>query len=175
MGYAGGRVRRGAVGWTAFVIALALIGAAVAGCGGTSELTGGSPTTAPAVTISTTGAAAYLSGLRTAQSGLARAEATIPANPRTPAALARSIRLLAGAVGRLAAGLEALHPPAIVEGAHRRLIAIVRSYEARLTAIARTAAKPGGRAVADTTLVSATETASRRFTAVVAQINGVLK
>lgn len=162
------------MGRTSVVIALALSGAALTGCGGTSPAHGG-VTTAPAVTVSSSGAGSYLGGLRAAESSLAHAERAIPAHLATPAALARSIRLLAGAVGRLAAGLEALQPPAIVAGAHARLISIVRAYEARLTAAARAATKPGQEASTGAALLSATNAASSRFTTAVSQINGVLK
>jgi hypothetical protein len=162
------------MGRTAVVMMVALSGAALAGCGGSSGSLGG-VTTAPAVTISSAGASAYLGGLRAAESSLARAEQAIPAHPSNPAALARSIRLLASAIGRLAAGLEVLRPPAIVAGAHARLIAVVRAYEGRLEAAARTASRPGQEAATGAALLSATNAASSRFSTVVGQINGVLK
>jgi hypothetical protein len=146
---------------TACVIAAA---ATIAGCGG-----GGQTATSSA------SASRYLSTLALEQRGLAAAERAIPVNPRTPAALARSIRLLARAVGKLGDDLSATDPPAAVRPAHGRLVAIVRSYVRSLSAAAQEATRPGRESAAASALVSSTSTASSSFTRTVSEINARLK
>lgn len=116
----------------------------------------------------------YLAQLGTEQTKLANAEQAIPTNPRTPAALARSVDLLDAAVRRLADGLAAIKPPATVASDHARLIAIMRGYAAQLNQAARIAVGPGGERRAGALLISATEQASRSFTATIDKIDSTL-
>jgi hypothetical protein len=138
--------------------------ATIAGCGGSGH----------SATRSAS-ASRYLATLALEQRGLAAAERAIPVNPRTPAALARSIRLLARAVGRLGDDLSATAPPAAVRPAHGRLVAIARSYAASLSAAAQEATRPGRESAAASALVSSTNTASSSFTRTVSEINATLK
>jgi hypothetical protein len=169
------------------LIAVAVSSAALTGCAGTTLLanrdqrssmpTGttstatttstGTPTTSPE-------AEAYLQALSREQAKLAAAERAIPRGARTPAALARSIRLLQRAIVQLAGDLQAITPPDQVARAHGALVFIVRSYAVRLGAAARLAVRPGGELRAANMLISATTTASQQFSSTVTQINAAL-
>ena len=150
-------------------VALAALAVSTAACGGTSQLLGTSTTSNKQAT------AAYIGQLNAAQARLANAEKRIPARPRTPAALSRSIALLAVAIHRLAGDLAAIHPPTAIATEHGRLVSIVRNYAVRLTRTARTAASPGGELPATRGLVSATSATSQAFTSTVAKINTTLQ
>jgi hypothetical protein len=127
----------------AAVIALAAIGLLATGCAGTSRLLG-NRTPAPTPQPKTQAGRSYLRELSVEQAKLARAEQTIPKRARTPAALSRSIALLAGAIGALAKGLSAIPPPDPVAGLHARLVQIVRHYFRRLKAAASDARTRAG-------------------------------
>lgn len=146
---------------TACVIASA---AMIAACGGSGQSA-----------TSSASASRYLATLALEQRGLAAAESAIPVSPRTPVALARSIRLLARAVGKLGDDLGATDPPAAVRPAHGRLVAIARGYAASLSAAAQEATRPGRESAAASALVSSTNTASSSFTSTVSEINAMLK
>jgi hypothetical protein len=153
------------------VIALALGGAVIGGCGGgTSVLTSVTRKAPPPVNP-----ARYLAQMSDEQAKLSAAEQRIPTRPRTPAALSKSISLLAAAVARLADGLAALRAPPAVGRQHARLVSIVRAYRSQLVQAARIAVRPGGELRAEALLVSATDAASRAFTATVARINTTLQ
>jgi hypothetical protein len=170
------------MGRIAVVIAAVASSASIGGCGGggTSLLGLGSPrssTTSSSPTTSSPRAstASYVDSLRTEQLKLAAAERRIPARPRTPAALSQSITLLASAIGRLGSDLGAIVPPAPVAALHARLVATVRAYAVQLAGAARTALRPGGELAAANALLSATNTASRAFSATVVEIDRTLK
>jgi hypothetical protein len=126
--------------------------ALVAGCGGTSSA----------------GGDRYLRALAAEQQKLAAAEQRIPRRPGTPAAFARSIGLLRGAIGRLAADLARITPPQSVSQLHQQLVSIARSYAARLGTVGRTARPHVSRAAS--MLVAATRQASAAFAGTVGQI-----
>lgn len=132
------------------VVSLAV--ALVAGCGGAS----------------TAGGDRYLRALAAEQQKLAAAEQRIPRSPGTPAAFAKSIGLLRGAIGRLAADLARIAPPRSVAKLHQQLVSIARSYAARLATVERTARPHVARAAS--TLVAATRQTSAAFAGTVAQI-----
>jgi hypothetical protein len=117
---------------------------------------------------------AYLSALSAAQSRLAASERAIPRRPKTPRALARAISLLQSAIRGLGTNLAAIHPPASVAALHAQLVAHVNAYAARLTAAARTAARPGGELKAANLLSSATDEATRDFGTTLARIDQAL-
>jgi hypothetical protein len=152
------------------LIALAACGATIAGCGGgtsvLTSVTGKQPTVNPNT---------YLAELADEQAKLSAAEKRIPTRPRTPAALASSISLLADAVARLADGLAALRAPSSVSRQHAHLVSIVRAYHAQLTKAARDAVRPGGELRAEGLLISATDAVSRTFSATVTKINTTLR
>jgi hypothetical protein len=125
--------------------------------------------------VSPQASTAYLAQLGKEQAKLAAAEQRIPAKPRTPAALSRSIALLAGAIGQLRQALAKITPPAPVSAAHKLLIAIMHDYAARLTAAAGAATRPGGELGAANELLAATNTASSAFSATISQIHATLK
>ena len=135
---------------------------------------------APTPIVSTTGGAqtppaqAYLSALSAAQAKLAAAERTIPRRPKTPAALAHAISLLQFAIGNLSDNLAAIHPPASVAALHARLVAVVRTYAARLGHATRVASRPQGELAAVSLLSSATGEATRGFSDTVARIERTL-
>jgi hypothetical protein len=165
------------MGRTGVVVAVVASGALIAGCAGPSELLGssskmGSTSTGTASTAST---GTYLQALRSEQAMLAAAERAIPANTRTPAALSRSISLLARAIGRLADGLAGLRPPRAAAAENVKLISIVRAYRSRLTGAAVEAKKPGGELLAGRILLAATNVASREFSATAMEINRALR
>jgi hypothetical protein len=145
-------------------------GALLAGCGGgaSSSIAGQSP--GPA----SPSAEAYVAALNAAQSKLAAAERAIPRRPKTPKALARAISLLQSAIRGLSDNLSSIHPPASVAALHAQLVAIVRTYAARLGHAARVASQPLDELAAANLLSSATNQATRDFTATVAKINQAL-
>lgn len=116
----------------------------------------------------------YLARLVVEQHKLAVAELRLPVHPRTRAALAHSIRLLAGAIKRFGGGLAAVKPPASVAGLHRRLVAIAASYRAQLLALAPRTSRPGSAIAAANALVADTTATSREFTATVVAIRSKL-
>jgi hypothetical protein len=142
-------------------LAAAALAVLIGGCGGASS-------TGPS-------AERYLRALATEQRKLAAAERRIPRRPRTPAALARSIDLLRGAIARLAADLARIAPPRSVANLHQQLVAIARSYGARLASVERTARQRQRAGRAASLLVSATREASASFAATVERIQGQLK
>jgi hypothetical protein len=168
---------------------------AVAACGGTGQLlrahTPARSSTSTTTVISTphpvippprssstaqrpSAESLYLARLGTEQTKLANAEQAIPTNPRTPAALAHSVDLLNAAVRGLADGLAAINPPAAVAADHARLITIMRGYAAQLSQAARIVVGPGGERRAGALLISATDQASRSFTATIDKIDSTL-
>lgn len=161
---------------TALVLALAL-----AGCADTNRLLAHRTAAAAATTTTTSTTAAtpsaesvYLARLGAEQQKLASAEQQIPTNPRTPAALARSIDLLHAAVHELADGLAAITPPASVAPLHARLVTIMRTYASQLTRASRLATTPGAERRAGRLLLTSTNTASQAFTATIGQIDTTL-
>jgi hypothetical protein len=169
------------------LIAVAVSSAALTGCAGTTLLTNrdqrssmptgttsSAPTTSTGTATTSPEAEAYLQSLSREQAKLAAAERAIPRGARTPAALARSIRLLQRAIGRLAGDLQAITPPAQVAPAHAQLVSIVRAYAVALGAAARLAVTPRGELRAANMLISATTTASQAFGSTVTQINAAL-
>jgi hypothetical protein len=166
-------------GLAAILVALML---AVAGCGSASEqlLRAGSRpgSPPPARTRTTTPApsaeSVYLAQLGAEQTELTNAERRIPTNPRTPAALVHSVDLLTAAVQRLADGLAAIKPPASVAADHAKLVAIMRTYAARLDHTARVAVTPGGEQRAGALLLNATNQASTSFTLTITAIDSTL-
>jgi hypothetical protein len=156
---------------------------ALGGCSNTTNLfhrtverRAASTSTRTTSTTTTTPSAqsVYLAQLGAAQAQLGAAEKQIPTSPRTPAALARSIELLAGAVRRLADGLAAIKPPPSVATRHAQLAAIMHRYAAQLQLAQRIALTPGGESRAGSLLISATDSASRAFTATIAAIDSTL-
>jgi hypothetical protein len=141
----------------------------IAGCGGTSLLTGTESTNTQATTSS-----GYLAALSAEQAKLASAERGIPRRPRTPAALAHAIALLHSAIQRLALDLAAIHPPASVTHLHERLVRLASSYASRLAHAARVAGRPGGELEAANELTAATNQAIRAFTTTTARIDQIL-
>ncbi len=115
-------------------------------------------------------AARYLEQLSAAQSRLGRAEAALPARPRTPAALSHTIGLLARAIDRLAVGLAAIHPPLGIAVLHRRLVSIAGGYHQRLVVIARQARRPELEVAAANSLARVTGVASDALTSTFARI-----
>jgi hypothetical protein len=116
----------------------------------------------------------YLAQLVVEQHKLAAAELRLPVHPRTRAALAHSIRLLAGAIKRFGSGLAAVKPLASVATLHRRLVAIAANYRGQLLALApRTSRAPSAIAAANA-LVADTTATSREFTATVVAIRSKL-
>ncbi len=152
---------------TLVVIALLASGASLAGCSGTSLVTG----SRSATRATPPDTSAYLTSLSAEQAKLAAAEKRIPTHPRTPTALSRSIALLAAAVRQLADGLSTIRPPAAVAAMHTQLVAIARSYAAQLIQVASTAARPDRELRAAGLLVSATNAASAAFARTVARID----
>ncbi len=153
------------------LIAVAASGLLATGCAGTSRLLGhGTPTPAPKTQAGRT----YLQELSAEQAQLAQAEKAIPKRARTPAALSRSIALLAGAIDALAKGLSAIHPPEPVAGLHARLVRVVRGYLGRLTAAARDARTRAGELRAANALATATQSATSAFTATFSEITARL-
>ena len=151
--------------------------AATSATGTTSTAT---PTPTTPITTTTTAppgpaATAYLAALSREQAKLAAAERRIPRRARTPAALARSIRLLRLAIVRLGRDLTAISPPEAVSAQHAQLVSIVRTYAARLRAAARVAARPRGKLRGVNMLIDATTAASSAFGATVSEINAALK
>ncbi len=157
----------------ACLIAVAAIGLLITGCAGTSRLLG-KPNPAPTPRPKTQAGRTYLQQLSAEQAKLGQAERAIPRRARTPAALSRSIALLAGAIGELAKGLSAIHPPVQVAGLHARLVRIVRAYFRRLSSAARTARTRAGELRAANMLATATQTATDAFTVTFARITARL-
>ncbi len=145
-------------------------GALLAGCGGG----GSSPTGAQSIGPASPPAEAYVASLNAAQSKLAAAERAIPRRPKTAKALAGAISLLQSAIRGLSDNLSAIHPPASVAALHAQLVAIVRTYAARLGHAARVASQPFHELAAAKLLSSATNQATRDFSATVAKINRAL-
>jgi hypothetical protein len=169
------------------LIAVAASSAALTGCAGTtllanrdhagqtsSRATSTAPATSTGTPTTSPEAEAYLQSLSREQAKLAAAERAIPRRARTPAALARSIRLLQRAIVQLAGDLQAITPPGQVAPAHAQLVSIVRAYAVALGAAARLAVRPGGELRAANMLISATTTASQAFSSTVTQINAAL-
>jgi len=158
------------------LVLLALL--ALAGCSNTTHLFHPSVARRVSSTSTTTTApsaqSVYLAQLGAEQARLGAAEKQIPTTPRTPAALARSIELLAGAVRGLADGLAAIKPPPSVAAQHAQLVAIMRGYAAQLQLAQRIAVTRGGESRAGSLLISATDAASRAFTATIAAIDSTL-
>lgn len=119
-------------------------------------------------------AQAYLAALSREQARLAAAEQRIPRRARTPAALARSIRLLRLAIVRLGNDLQKIAPPSSVAAQHAQLVSIVRTYAVRLAAAQRVALTPGGELRAVNMLINATTAASTAFGSTVNQIDAAL-
>jgi hypothetical protein len=186
---------RGLVAAAASAGVALMVALAVAACGGTGQLLRAhTPTRSATSTTTTTSAphpvtspprsssttqqpsaeSVYLARLGTEQTKLANAEQAIPTNPRTPAALAHSVDLLHTAVRGLADGLAAINPPATVAADHARLITIMRGYAAQLSQAARIVVGPGGERRAGALLISATDQASRSFTATIDKIDSTL-
>jgi hypothetical protein len=155
------------------VIAVAVSGLLITGCAGTSRLLG-NPTPTPTPKPKTQAGRTYLQQLSAEQAKLARAERTIPKRARTPAALSRSIALLAGAIGALGKGLGTIHPPASVAGLHARLVRVVRTYFRRLEAAARGARTRTGELNAANDLATATQSATSEFTTIFSEITAKL-
>ena len=158
------------------LLVLLMVGAA--GCSNASQLLrsnaawhGGSATT---TTEASAAEGVYLERLGAEQARLSAAEARIPTSPRTPAALARSVGLLAIAVRRLADGLAEIRAPASVASEHAHLVAIIRSYAAALDRAARIAVTSDGEPRAGRLLIAATNQASRAFTSTIASIDSTL-
>jgi hypothetical protein len=161
---------------------------ALASCSDTSRLLHSgtasrtTTTTAPAQTRTSTGTAGstasgvsvYLAQLAAEQTKLAAAEKRIPTNPRTPAALARSIDLLTVAVRDLERGLAAIRPPASVASEHAHLVQIMRDYAGALGQAAQMAVRRNGEPQAGRLLISATNAASQAFTSTIAKIDSTL-
>jgi hypothetical protein len=166
--------------------ALVLVLLGLAGCGDSTRLfhsgstashTRSTPTAAAPPAETATGPSrqsVYLAQLGAEQARLAAAEARIPTRPRTPAALGRSIDLLATAVGRLADGLARIRAPAAVASRHAQLVTIMRTYAATLGRAGRIAVLPGKEVQAGRLLISATDAASSAFTATIAAIDSTL-
>ncbi len=141
------------------------------GCAGTSQLLGhGTRTPQP----KTQAGRAYLQELSAEQAKLAQAEKAIPKRARTPGALSRSIALLAGAIGALADGLSAIHPPEPVAGLHARLVRVVRGYFRRLRGAATNVRTRAGELRAANALATATESATSAFTVTFSEITARL-
>jgi hypothetical protein len=176
------------------LIVVAVTGASLSGCARTTLLinrnegshtiatsttatTGTTTTGTPTTTTSapSPAALAYLAALSREQAKLAAAERKIPRRVRTPAGLARSIRLLRAAILRLENDLKAISPPASVASQHVKLVSIMRAYADRLDAAARTAGRPEGQLRAANMLISATTTASSAFSSTVSQISSALR
>ncbi len=158
--------------------AAAMIATAIAlgGCGSTALLTGTRSQTTTRTAAASSGPAAtssaeYLALLEREQQKLAAAEHRLPRHAPTPAALSRAISLLAGAIGRLAADLKAVPPPVPVRALHDRLIAVMRTYAARLAVAARAARRASSEPQAASELLSATNEASRQFSLTINQID----
>ncbi len=164
-------MRRTATNAVGLAAMLAVTLPLLAGCVGTSRLLHRSVAAKPPRTHA---GAVYVARLSRLQASLAAAEARLPRRPRTPAQLARATALLAGAIGRLAAGLEAIAPPRSVAVLHRRLVAITRVYHGRLVSLARRAGRPADEVAAANALVRATAAASTGFTDTLAQIRAKL-
>src|SRR5690242_17195847 len=142
----------------------------------TTSTTGTTTTTTTTTTTAPSPAAvAYLAALGREQARLAAAERKIPRRPRTPAGLARSIRLLRAAIVQLGHDLQGISPPSEVASQHAQLVSIMRTYAARLDAAASTAVKPGGQLRAANMLISATTAASSAFSSTVSQISAALR
>jgi hypothetical protein len=141
----------------------------------TATSTTGTTTTTTTTTAPSPAAVAYLAALSREQARLAAAERKIPRRPRTPAGLARSIRLLRAAIVRLGHDLQGISPPSEVASQHAQLVSIIRTYAARLDAAAHTAVKPGGQLRAANMLISATTAASSAFSSTVSQISAALR
>lgn len=158
------------------LVLLALL--AFGGCSNTTQLFHRTVERRVSSTSTTTTApsaeSVYLAQLGAAQAQLGAAEKQIPTSPRTPAALARSIELLASAVRGLADGLAAIKPPPSVAAQHAELAAIMRRYASQLQLAQRIALTPGGESRAGNLLISATDSASRTFTATIAAIDSTL-
>jgi hypothetical protein len=170
-----GAARRALAGLTVALV--------MAGCGGSTEQllhparaqkSAVQPPRRPVTSPAPSAESVYLAKLGTEQTDLANAEQQIPTNPRTPAALAHSVTLLAGAVTRLADGLAAIKPPANVAGDHARLVTITHAYAAQLRRAARIALAPGGERLAGTLLIRATDQASQSFTITTTAIDSTL-
>jgi hypothetical protein len=176
---------------TLSLILIAVSGASLAGCARTTLLinrnegsqssttsTTGNSTTTPATTT-TSGpspeAQAYLAALSREQAKLAAAERKIPRRARTPAALARSIRLLRQAIVQLGNDLKTISPPASVASQHAQLVSTVQTYAVRLAAAQHVSTTRGGELRAIRMLISATTAASSAFGSTVNQINAALQ
>ncbi|MBV9716714.1 MAG: hypothetical protein JOZ64_15140 [Solirubrobacterales bacterium] len=160
------------------VLAATGLALALAGCGDATLLRrpGASPTP-PGAAASPAGASAesdYLTQLGADQARLAAAVKQIATRPRTPAALARAADRLAGAARELHLGLAAITPPSAVAAQHARLVEITGVYALALDRAARIAVTPGGGRTASYILTAATNTASRMFTATIAEIDSTL-
>lgn len=157
------------------VLAVALSALLLVGCAGPGRLRGG-PAPAPATVPppQTPAGRTYLQQLSAEQARLARAEAAIPRRARTPAALSRSIGLLADAIAGLHKGLRSIRPPAAVAKLHSRLITEMSAYHRHLAAAAKRAGTRTGELGAANALASATNTASRQFTATFSEITAAL-
>lgn len=120
-------------------------------------------------------AQAYLQELSGEQIKLAAAERRIPRRVSSPAALARAISMLAGAVQRLERDLAAITPPAPVRTLHARLVSISRAYALELRRAAHRARRPRDEPAAAQELSSATHSASGAFSGTVASITFKLR
>jgi hypothetical protein len=173
------------------IAAAAVVAFGMSACGGTSRLlvrtsatttavakTTTTTTTATASTATTSApgpsASQYVAELRAKEQALAAAERKIPANAKTPRALAHSATLLAAAVAGLAQGLATIQPPAKVATEHAHLVTVARTYAAQLRSAATMAARRGKLASAGALLISATTTASTQFSTTLTKIYSTL-
>jgi hypothetical protein len=173
------------------IAAAAVVAFGMSACGGTSRLLVRTSATTTAVakptttTTTATGSTAttsapgpsasqYVAELRAKEQALAAAERKIPANAKTPRALAHSATLLAAAVAGLAQGLATIQPPAKVATEHAHLVTVARTYAAQLRSAATMAARRGKLASAGALLISATTTASTQFSTTLTKIYSTL-
>jgi hypothetical protein len=164
---------RGRVARTLGVVGVALVAMLIAGCGGTSLVTGaGSTSTSPPT--SPRSSSEYLAALGAAQARLAAAERRIPAVNGRPAALSEAIGSLHAAIVGLESDLSSIEPPVRVAALHARLVAITRAYAASLEQARAAAGRPGGQLGAGNLLIAATGDASRAFSKTVERITAAL-
>jgi hypothetical protein len=174
------------------IAAAAVVAFGMSACGGTSRLLVRTSATTTAVakpttttTTTATGSTAttsapgpsasqYVAELRAKEQALGAAERKIPANAKTPRALAHSATLLAAAVAGLAQGLATIQPPAKVATEHAHLVTVARTYAAQLRSAATMAARRGKLASAGALLISATTTASTQFSTTLTKIYSTL-
>lgn len=116
----------------------------------------------------------YLAKLSAEQAALAVDERRLPLHPKTPAALAHSVRVVARTIDRFGGGLAAIVPPSSVATLHRRLVAIARLYARQLAAIARRAGRPSAEIAAANALAADTSAFGDAFTSTFVKIHARL-